>query len=159
MSRLLPATIVVSVAAHLAVFAPAILAFDPTKPDATVYDEGTGSDSFKVEQGIAIEGVSYGEAAERVEVAEVAPQVAAPTPPPLVEPPVEPELSNVITATESPVEVAKVAEEPPPPPKEVVPVEVATIDQAAQVELFAEKSSGARRTAAGPKRATSTPVC
>ncbi len=145
MSRLLSITVIVSLAAHLSVFAPVLLTFDPARPSATAYDEGSGSDSFKIEQGLAIEGVSYGDAAERVEVAEVAPLVAAPTPPPDVEPPVEPELSNVVTATESPVEVAKVAEEPPPPPplEPVVPVEVATVEQAAQAELFAEKSSGA----------------
>ncbi len=143
MNRLLLATLVVSLAAHASVFAPMARLFDQSSP-AAVYDDGEGTDSFKMEQGIALEGIVQGEAAERIEVAEVAPMVAQETPPPVAKP-IEPELDTVLTATESPVEAQKAAEQPPPPdlqPPEVKPVEVAAVEQAAQVEMFAEKSAG-----------------
>lgn len=137
-SPLTIATLLVSLAAHAAVFVP--VAWMPVRGPAAVYDDGTGSDSFRIEQGIAIEGVSQGEAAERVEVAEVAPTLAAPAPVQEVKP-VEDDTKSVITAAESPVEVAKAVEEPPPP-EPVKPQEVAAIEQPAQVEMFAEKSAG-----------------
>jgi protein TonB len=108
----------------------------------TTYDEGTGADAFRLEQGMTIEAVSFGDAAERVEIAEVAPMVAQPTPPPVIETkPVEPDLKAVITATQSPTETAAVVELPPP--DVVKPQEVAERDQTAQVAILTEKSAGA----------------
>lgn len=144
MSRLLASTFAVSLAAHLAAFAPVLLTLVLslyTGATPAVYDEGTGTDSFRIEQGILIEGVSQGDAAERVEVAEVAPLVAAEAPKPIVEQkPDDLILKDVIQATESPAEVVKAAEEPPPP-EPVKPVEVAAVEQAAQQELFSERSA------------------
>lgn len=139
MSRLTFATFVLSLAAHGAVFLPVAWVLE-RGVNAAVYDEGEGSDAFKLEQGISIEGISQGEAAERVEVAESAPAVAATAPAPEVKP-LETEPQSLITASESPVEVATTVEEPPPP-EPVKPQEVAAADQPAQVEMFAEKSAG-----------------
>lgn len=105
-----------------------------------VYDEGAGQDQYRLEQGMTIEAVSFGDAAERVDVAEVAPMVANPIP--VVEAkPVEPELKNVVASTESPTEVASL--EQLPPPETVKPDEIAAKDQAAQTAMYAEKSAGA----------------
>jgi TonB family protein len=110
------------------------------------YDTGDGQDAFKLEQGLTFEMTSLGDATERVEIAEQAPLVANPVPPPIVEnKPLEPELTAVITAKESPVEVAAVAEEAPPPVP-VMPQEVAVRDQAAQVAVLTEKSAGAAQS-------------
>jgi periplasmic protein TonB len=77
-----------------------------------------------------------------VQIAEVVPAQANPTPPPVEMKPPEPERAEVITASQSPVETAKVSEEPPPP-EPVKPQEVAMIEQAAQVEIYTQKSAGA----------------
>lgn len=141
MSRLTLATFLVSLAAHGAVFVPVMSLIQRPGPSA-IYDDGESSDALRLEQGIVIEGISQGEAAERIEVAEVAPIISAP-PPVLENKPVEPDLQGLIVATESPVEVAKTTEEPVPlPPEPVKPMVVAAIEQAAQVEMFAEKSAG-----------------
>jgi len=140
LNRLWIATFLTSLGLHAAVVAPMVLVIERGST-AQIYDEGSGNDSFKIEQGIAIEAISQGEAAERVEVAEVAPMVAAATPQVIETKPLEPELKDVISATESAVEVAKAPDEPPPPVP-VQPQEVAMLDQAAQTEMFAEKSAG-----------------
>ncbi len=131
-----------SLALHVLVALPLFVSFSLGSPNR-VYDQGTGDDAFKLEQGITIDAVSFGDAAERVEIAEVAPIIANPTPPTPVEEvkPIEPELKDVVTATESPTETVAAREEPAPvePPK---PQEVAVLDQAAQEELFTEKSAG-----------------
>ncbi len=107
----------------------------------TVYDEGAGNDAFRLEQGMTIEAVSFGDAVERVEIAEVAPMIAQALPPPLLDAkPVEPDLTKVITAINSPVETAAVIETPPP--DMVRPNEVAERDAAAQVAILTEKSAG-----------------
>ncbi len=105
-----------------------------------VYDEGSGQDAFHIEQGMTIEAVSFGDANERVEVAEVAPMVANPNPVAETKP-VEPELKDVVLALQSPTETIEVHEAPPP--EIAKPQEVAARDQAAQVEMYSEKSAGA----------------
>jgi periplasmic protein TonB len=131
-----------SLVLHALVALPLFVSIQVGSPNR-VYDEGAGNDAFKLEQGITIDVVSFGDAAERIEIAEVAPMIANPTPPPPVEEvkPLEPELKDVITATDSKTETVAAKEEPPP--VEVVkPQEVAVVDQAAQVEMYAEKSAG-----------------
>ncbi len=106
-----------------------------------IYDDGTGNDAFRLEQGITIDMVSFGDAADRIEIAEVAPIIANPTPPPVVETkPVEPEVKDVITATQSPTE-AVTAIEQPLPVEQPKPQEIAVADQAAQVAVLTEKSA------------------
>jgi TonB family protein len=143
MGRLSTMTWVGSLALHALVFSPLVVWTARTAP-SQVYDDGAGQDAYKLDQGITIETISFGDAVERVELAEAAPLVANPTPPPPVveTKPVEPELKDVITATQSTAETIKATDEPPP----LVPVkpqEVALADQAAQPEVYLEKSSGA----------------
>ena len=109
----------------------------------SIYDEGSGSDAFRRDQGITVDLVSVGDVPERIEIAEVAPMIANPTPPPFVETkPLEPEVKEAITATESPSETLKSVEEQPTPPEPPKPQEVAVRDQTAQIAMLAEKSAG-----------------
>ncbi|MEQ1696782.1 MAG: TonB family protein [Hyphomicrobiaceae bacterium] len=140
MNRLSATTWIASLGLHGLLLLP-LVSFAASGP-REIYDEGTGNDAFRLEQGIAIDMISFGDAAERIEIAEVAPIIANPTPPPVVEAKIiEPELKDVITATQSPTETVTASEEPPPleQPK---PQEVAVIEQAAQVAVLAEKSAG-----------------
>jgi TonB family protein len=147
MNRLATTTWIGSFALHALVVMPLVMTNGWIAP-SQVFDDGAGSDAFKLEQGISIESISFGDAAERIEIAEVAPMVANPTPPTVVETkPVEPELKDVVSARESPTETIKASDEPPP--VEVAkPQEVALADQAAQVEMYAEKSAGAAQEGA-----------
>lgn len=141
MNRLSATTWFASVALHALVLVP-FVSF-ATLGRHEIYDEGTGNDSFRTEQGLTVEMVSMGDAAERIEIAEVTPQVVAPTPPPVAETkPEEPELRNVITATEAPNEVATVTEEPKPPAEQAQPVQVAAIPVQEQEAVVLEKSAG-----------------
>lgn len=142
MNQLSAVTWLGSLALHVLVALPLVVSFSFGSP-SRIYDEGSGDDAFKLEQGITIDAVSFGDAAERIEIAEVAPMIANPTPPPPVEEvkPVEPELKEVITATQSTSDVMAAREELPP--VEVIkPQEVAVADQAAQDAQLAEKSAG-----------------
>lgn len=140
MNRLTATTWIASLGLHGLLLLP-LVSF-AASGSREIYDEGTGNDAFRLEQGISIDVISFGDAAERIEIAEVAPIIANPTPPPVVEAKtVEPELKDVITATQSPTETVTASEEPPPleQPK---PQEVAVIEQAAQVAVLTEKSAG-----------------
>jgi outer membrane biosynthesis protein TonB len=143
MNRLSLSSWIASGVLHGLAVVPFALAIGVTAPE--IYNDGTGQDAFKLEQGIAIDMVSLGDAADKVDIAEVTPMLANPTPPPVVETkPIEPELKAVITATQSPTEVAAVTEEQPMPV--VTPPEVVAMrDQVAQVEQFSEKSAGSAR--------------
>ena len=104
-------------------------------------DAGTGNDLVVVEQGIAVEGLAkFGEAEEMIETVDIAPVQAADVPKPVEE--IKPELTEVVTATESPHEEQAVPEEPKPVEEEQ-PVQVPVQEQAPQVATLIEKSSGA----------------
>jgi periplasmic protein TonB len=140
MSNLTASTWAASLALHALMLLPLVSLAGQSSTE--VYDDGKGNDAFRLEQGMTIEAISFGDAVEQVQIAEVTPMMANPTPPPMIEAkPVEPELAKVITATESLTQVAAVTEEPrpPEPPK---PQEVATRDQVAQIETYTEKSAG-----------------
>lgn len=128
-----------SIALHAGVAAP--LFYQPPVQPGDVYQDGAGQDAFKIVQGLTVDVMSIGDAAERVELAEVAPLVANATPPVIETKPVDPDLKAVITAKDSPVETATVAEEAPPL-EQPRPIEVAAVDQAAQVEVVTQKSAG-----------------
>lgn len=141
MNRLSAATWIASLGLHGLMLLPLVGLAGTTSNE--IYDQGTGTDAFRMDQGMTIDMVSFGDAAERIEIAEVAPMVANPTPPPVVETkPEEPELKEVITATQSPTEVVTATEELPPPIEQPPPLEVATVTQQAQVAMVAEKSAG-----------------
>jgi periplasmic protein TonB len=137
MNQLTITTWIASVLLHSLVLLPMISVAGTGARE--VYDEGSGQDAFQIEQGMTIEAVSFGDANERVEVAEVAPMVANPTPVAETKP-IEPEFKDVVAALQSPTETMEVREAPPP--EITKPQEVATRDQAAQAEMYSEKSSG-----------------
>jgi protein TonB len=149
--------VMVSLALHGVV--GAVLVWRPDLVSSARYDDGSGTGMVTRERGITVEGLSFGDAAERIEVAEVAPSVAAAAAPPEVVPSLEEPLAGLITATESPTEVAATVEDPPPlpppdpvrptevaveepPPTPLTPPQTAAVDQAAQVEMFAERDAG-----------------
>ncbi len=104
-------------------------------------DAGSGDDLVVVEQGIALEGLTkFGEAEEMIETVDIAPVQAADAPKPVEE--IKPELTDVVTATESPHEEQVVPDEPKPVEEEQ-PVQVPVQEQAPQVATLIEKSSGA----------------
>lgn len=104
-------------------------------------DAGSGDDLVVVEQGIALEGLAkFGEAEEMIETVDIAPVQAADAPKPVEE--IKPELTDVVTATESPHEEQVVPDEPKPVEEEQ-PVQVPVQEQAPQVATLIEKSSGA----------------
>jgi periplasmic protein TonB len=104
-------------------------------------DSGTGDDTFVVEQGISIEGVTnFGEAEEMIETVDIPPVQATEEPQEVKE--IEPELTEVVTSTAGEHE-APVLEEEPEPVEEEKPVAVPVEEQAPQVATLVEKSSGA----------------
>lgn len=144
MNALTATSWIASLALHALLVVPFVVGVFFFEIDARkIYDEGIGNDEFRLEQGLTIEAVSFGDAAERIEIAEVAPMMANPTPPPIVETkPVEPEAQTVITATQSPTQTETAIEELPPQ-IEPKPEQVAVQEQAAQVAVLTEKSAGA----------------
>lgn len=127
MDRLRLAAIVLSVALH----AGLIVGVKGATSHVS-FDAGGGTDDFKVEKGIAIEGVGlFGQDRETVHAAEVAPQEMA-TPVQPAEPVKTEDKPEVITstATEQPNAVAAKEPEPeiakpqpePPPPQQVAAV-------------------------------------
>jgi periplasmic protein TonB len=130
-----PITWLVSLALHAAILFAFIRA-----PAGAALESGSGSDLFMVEQGIALEGVAkLGEAEERIETVDVPP--VHPVEQPKEVQKVDPELNNVVTSTEADHEEQVVKEDPKPvedKPIEPVPVQ----EQAPQVAMLIEQSSG-----------------
>lgn len=137
MQLLRPMTWLISLGLHGAI----LLALLGVTAGGIALDAGTGSDTFVVEQGIALEGVAkLGDAEEMIETVDIPPVQATEEPKPVEQ--VEPDLTNVVTSTESTNEEQVVAEEPPPLEEEE-PAEVQVQEQAPQVATLIEKSSGA----------------
>ncbi len=131
------ATIILSLALHVALFIP-FMGF--STGDAASLDAGTGDDQFVVEQGIALEGVTkFGEAEEMIETVDIPPVQASDVPEEVEE--IKPELTDAITSTESEHEEQVVAEKPKPIEEEK-PVAVPVKEQAPQVATLIEQSSG-----------------
>ncbi len=122
-------------------------------------EQGTGDDLLRIEQGIALEGLTrLGEAPESIEAREVVEQQASVAQPELEEikaaevKPEEPPLTEEITP-ENPPEVKDIITSPlgpaqeiktPPPPPEVQrpqPKQVATEEQIEQVAVLEQKAS------------------
>ncbi len=139
MNRLSATTWIASIGLHGLLLLP-LVGFAAAGP-REIYDDGAGTDAFRLEQGITIDMVSFGDAAERVEIAEAAPMIANPVLPPVVETkPDDPDLKKVITAALSPTETVTAADDPPV--EQPKPQDVAVQNQAAQVAMIAEKSAG-----------------
>jgi TonB family protein len=137
MNRLMLSSWVASGLLHSMALAPLVAAIGIVSPQA--YHDGEGQDSFKLDQGMTIEMISIGDSSHNYASAEMAPMIANPTP--AETKPTEPEIKSVITATQSPTEVAAAVEEPRP--DVVKPLEIATRDQVEQIDLSVEKSAGA----------------
>lgn len=110
-------------------------------------EEGTGEDTFVVEQGIAIEGVArLGDAEVEVAAIEAPPPVLA-TPAPVEEvKPLEEDVQHIVGSEQGP-EQEDVLNEPEPEKIEEVPVEqeqVAVIEQT-EVSVEEQRASGAKQ--------------
>jgi protein TonB len=135
MQLLRPTTWLLSFALH----AGLLVALVGIGAGGAALDQGSGNDTFVVEQGIALEGVAkFGEAEEMIETVDI-PPVLATEPEPIKE--IEPELTDVVTSSESeheaevlPDEIKRIEEKPVAEPVE---------EQAAQVATLVEQSSGA----------------
>ncbi len=104
-------------------------------------DRGSGDDTFVVEQGIALEGVTkFGEAEEMIETVDIPPVQAMTEPEPIEE--IEPDLTNVLTSDTSEHE-AEVLPDEPEPIEEEKPTATPVEEQAPQVATLIEQSSGA----------------
>lgn len=130
-----PLTWFVSLAVHAAL----LLAIVGVTGGAAL-DAGSGDDMFVVEQGIALEGVAkFGEAEERIETVDIPP--VQPVEQPREVKAIEPDINNVVTSQEADHEDQVVKEDPKPvedKPIEPVPVQ----EQAPQVAILLEQSSG-----------------
>ncbi len=138
----------IAVLASMMIHATIVYAMLPAEPTPQTpidtFAAGTGEDAMLIEQGIAIEGFSSGDALQTIETADVTPTTQD-TPPPINEVKPPDELRETITATESKVEdnIVKTEEPPPPtftqpPPPEVVQAQ----EQPQQVAIATEQSSG-----------------
>ncbi len=164
-------TILLSVLLHGALLVP-LMGRDA---GSRSFETGTGDDVLRIDQGIALEGISQlGEAAETVEAQEVVQlqesraaqqieQIDAVEPPPLEKPPIEElkpvepeELTDVITTAATTPEPDSVPVETPPPievvkPKEIKEVkpqeqQVAAIEQVQQVPIEESQSASAKQS-------------
>lgn len=123
-----------------------IAAFFLATPGGASLDTGTGNDTFVIEQGIAVEGLSrIGEAETSIEAVEAPPPVLQSTPPVEEVKPVEEDVQHVIGSDAGP-EQEKIAREPEP---EVVkqqpkPEQVAAVQQT-ELAVEEQKASGKRQ--------------
>jgi protein TonB len=123
-----------------------VLAFFLVTPGGASLDSGTGDDTFVIEQGIAIEGISAsGDAAEYQELVEAPPPVLQTVPAVEEVKPVEEDVQHVIGSEAGP-EQEKIAKEPEPeevkePPK---PEQIATVQQT-EIAREEERASGQKQ--------------
>lgn len=126
MNRLIFSTWLISAILHSLVLLPLVVISG--KGTSQVYDEGTGQDAYKLEKGLSVDMVSFGDAAEHYEV-------AALTSPVIEEKLLEPDLKDAITAIESPMETARLTNEPTPPePRTPETVEIITQKSAGEAQ-------------------------
>jgi len=124
-------------------------------------EEGTGNDLLRIEQGIALEGLTrLGDAPETVEAREVIETQASVAQPELEEvkaaevkpeeepPPTEvkpdkppPEIKDVISSPLGPTQELQAVEPPPPEVKRPQPKQVATEEQVQQVAVLEQKAA------------------
>jgi protein TonB len=129
----------------LAIHALAV-AFFMTASGGAALEEGSGADSFVVEQGIAIEGVSkIGDAEVDVQAVEAPPQVLQSSPPIDEVKPVEQDEQHVIGSDEGP-EQEKVVKEPEPDKvQEPKPKQMAAVEQT-EAPVDEKKAAGAKQS-------------
>jgi protein TonB len=123
-----------------------VVAFFLATPGGASLDTGTGEDTFVIEQGIAIEGLSrIGEAEVSIEAVEAPPQVLQTTPPVEEVKPVEEDVQHVIGSEAGP-EQEKIVREPEPEEikEQPKPEQVATVQQT-EVAVDEQKASGKKQ--------------
>jgi periplasmic protein TonB len=135
MQLLRPTTWILSLGLHAGMLAAII----GVSAGGAALDQGSGDDTFSVEQGIALEGVAkFGDAEEMIETVDI-PPVLATEPEPIKE--IEPDLTEVLTSDESEHEAEVIPDEIKP--IEEKPVATPVEEQAPQVATLIEQSSGA----------------
>jgi protein TonB len=124
-----------------------VVAFFLATPGGASLDSGAGEDTFVIEQGIAIEGLSrVGEAEVSIEAVEAPPQVLQSTPPVEEVKPIEEDVQHVVGSDAGP-EQEKIVREPEPEEikkEEPKPEQVATVQQT-EVAVDEQKASGKKQ--------------
>jgi protein TonB len=122
-----------------------VVAFFLATPGGASLDSGTGEDTFVIEQGIAIEGLSrVGEAEVSVEAVEAPPQVLQSAPPVEEVKPVEEDVQHVVGSDVGP-EQEKITKEPEPEKiEEPKPEQLAAVQQT-ELAVDEQKASGKKQ--------------
>jgi protein TonB len=156
MNGLRASTLLISAALHGVLVA----AFINVAAGGRSLEQGTGNDLLRIEQGIALEGLTrLGDAPETIEAREVIEQQASvpqpemeevkaaevkldePPPPEVIKPAEQPpELKDIITSPLGPTQDI-VTEPPPPEVKRPQPKQVATEQQVEQVAVLEQKAA------------------
>lgn len=124
----------------------ALVAFFLITPGGASLDEGTGQDTFVVEQGIAIEGIArLGEAAVSVDAVEAPPPVIQSAAPVEEVKPVEDDVQHVIGSETGPEQEDVTLEPEPEEIKEAQPEQIAVIEQT-EIAVEEQRASGAKQT-------------
>ena len=124
----------------------AVVGFFLITPGGAALDEGTGDDTFVVEQGIAIEGLSRdGEAAVNIDAVEAPPPVIQSAPPMEEVKPLEEDVQHVIGSEFGPEQEKVVREPEPEEVREAQPEQIAAIEQT-EIAVDEQRASGVKQT-------------
>lgn len=124
----------------------AVAGFFLITPGGASLDEGTGDDTFVVEQGISIEGLEkLGESEVSIQAVEAPPPVLQAAPPVEEVKPIEEDVQHVIGSEAGP-EQEKITKEPEPEEvKEPKPEQIAAVEQT-EIAVDEHKASGAKQS-------------
>jgi protein TonB len=115
-------------------------------PGGAALDEGTGEDTFVVEQGIALEGFArLGEAEVSIDAIEAPPPVLQSAPPVEEVKPLEEDVQHVIGSEFGPEQDQVVREPEPEEVQEAQPEQIAAIEQT-EIAVDEQRASGVRQT-------------
>jgi len=124
----------------------AVAGFFLISPGGAALDQGTDDDTFIVEQGIAIEGLSrIGEAEVSIDAVEAPPPILQSTPPVEEVKPIEEDVQHVIGSDLGP-EQEKITREPEPEKVEEVPPDQVTAVEQLEVPVEEQQASGAKQS-------------
>jgi protein TonB len=142
-------SIVGSALIHCAMLVPLI-----SFAGSSALDAGSGQDQFNIENGVALEGLSFGDAPETVHTIEQPPveEIAAPPPAPEVKQ-VEQPPEAITTASLDQKEEVQVREPDPPQETPPEPVPQVTPQQAVPEQVAVEtEAASAKQTAGDPTK-------
>jgi protein TonB len=124
----------------------AVAGFFLISPGGASLDEGSGEDTFVVEQGIAIEGFAkLGDAEVSVEAVEAPPPVLQSAPPVEEVKPIEEDVQHVIGSETGPEQEKIVREPEPEKVEEPKPEQIAAVEQT-EVAVDEQKAAGAKQS-------------